>query len=64
MDNKRYFSFNLTKTKIINFFKNGTEIEKILYKIYANNLSKVIAISKKHLKEEIINSSHDIRKFW
>ena len=49
----------------INFFKNGTEIEKILYKTYVNKLSKVKALSKKlHLKKEIINSSHDMRKFW
>ena len=66
MDNKRYFSFNLTKTKIMyQFFKNGAEIKKILYKIYANKLSKVIALSKKlYLKQEIINSSHDMCKFW
>ena len=68
MDNKRYFinSFNSTQTKIIyRFFKNGTEIEKILFKTYANKLSKVKALSKKlYLKQEIVNSSHDMRKFW
>ena len=36
-----------------------------MYKTYANKLSKVKALSKKlYLKQEIINSSHDIRKFW
>ena len=30
----------------INFFKNGTEIEKILHKTYANKLSKVKALLK------------------
>ena len=67
MDNKWYFSFNSTQTKIIHiiFLKNGTEIEKILYKTYANKLSKVKALSKKlYLKQEIVNSSHDMRKFW
>ena len=66
MDNKRYFNFNSTQTKIIyKFFKNGTELEKILYKIYANKLSKVKALSKKlYLKQEIVNFSHDMRKFW
>ena len=49
----------------INFFKNDTEIKKILYKTYANKLSKVKALSKKlYLKQEIINCSHDMRKFW
>ena len=49
----------------INFLKNGTEIEKILYKTYANKLTKVKALSKKvYLKQEIVNSSHDMRKFW
>ena len=49
----------------INFFKNTTEIEKILYKPYANKLTKVKALSKKlYLKQEIVNSSHDMRKFW
>ena len=63
MDNKRYFSFNSTQTKIIyKFFLDGTEIEKILYKTYANKLSKVKALSKKlYLKQEIVNSSHDMR---
>ena len=55
MDNKRYLSFNLMQTKIIyNFFLNGTEIEKILYKTF---------IKKLCLKQEIINSSHDMCKF-
>ena len=65
MDNKRYFSFNSTQTKIIyKFFLHGTEIEKILYKTYANKLSKVKALSKKlYLKQEIVNSSHNTRKF-
>ena len=41
MDNKRYFSFNSTKTKIIyKFFLNGTEIEKILYKTLPINCLK------------------------
>ena len=36
-----------------------------MYKTYANKLSKVKALSKKlYLKQEIINSSHDMRKFW
>ena len=49
----------------INFFLNVTEIEKILYKTYANKLSKVKTLSKKlYLEQEIINSSHDMRKFW
>ena len=40
----------------INIFLNGTEIKKILYKTYANKLSKVKALSKKlYLKQEIIN---------
>ena len=30
----------------INFLKNDTKIEKILYKTYANKLSKVKALSK------------------
>ena len=47
------------------FFKNGTEIEKILYKTYANKLSKIKALSKKlYLKQEIFNFSHDMCKFW
>ena len=66
MDNKRYFSFNSTQTKILyNFFLNGTKIEKILWKSYANKLSKIKALSKKlYLKQEVVNSSHDMRKFW
>ena len=49
----------------INFLKNGTEIEKILYKTYANKLSKVKALTKKlYLKQEVINYSHNMRKFW
>ena len=36
-----------------------------MYKTYANKLSKVKALSKKlYLKQEIINSSHDMHKFW
>ena len=36
-----------------------------MYKTYANKLSKVKALSKKlYLKQEIVNSSHDMRKFW
>ena len=36
-----------------------------MYKTYANKLSNVKALSKKlYLKQEIINSSHDMRKFW
>ena len=36
-----------------------------MYKTYANKLSKVKALSKKlYLKQEIVNSSDDMRKFW
>ena len=36
-----------------------------MYKTYANKLSKVKALSKKlYLKQEIVNSSHDMHKFW
>ena len=36
-----------------------------MYKTYANKLSKLKALSKKlYLKQEIINSSHDMGKFW
>ena len=35
-----------------------------MYKTYANKLTKVKALSKKlYLKKEIVNSSHDMRKF-
>ena len=35
-----------------------------MYKTYANKLFKVKALSKKlYLKQKIINSSHDMRKF-
>ena len=44
------------------FLKIGTEIKKILYKTYANKLSKVKALLKKLYL--IVNSSHDMRKFW
>ena len=40
MDNKRYLSFNSMQTKIIyNFFLNGTEIEKILYKTFIKSFA-------------------------
>ena len=49
----------------MNVLKSGTKIENILYKTYANKLSKVKALSKKlYLKQEIINSCHDMSKFW
>ena len=51
MGNKKYFSFNSTQTKIINrFLKNLNK--------------KKYTKSKFYLKQEIIQSSHDMRKFW
>ena len=45
--------------------KSGSEFEKWLYKIYANKLTKVKRLSKKlFLQQEIVNSRHDMRKFW
>ena len=36
-----------------------------MYKTYANKLTKVKALSKQlYLKQKIVNSSHDMRKFW
>ena len=38
----------------IHFFLNGTELEKILYKTYANKLSKVKALSNKRLPTPVM----------
>ena len=36
-----------------------------MYKTFANKLTRVKALLKKlYLKQEIVNSSHDMRKFW
>ena len=46
-------------------YKSGSEFEKWLYKIYANKLTDVKRLSKKlFLQQEIVNSRHDMRKFW
>ena len=46
-------------------YKSGSEFEKWLYKIYANKLTKAKRLSKKlFLQQEIVNSRHDMRKFW
>ena len=59
-----FFNARCKQKLYINCFKNGTKIEKIFYKTYANKLSKVKALSKKlYLKQEIINSNHDMRTF-
>ena len=49
----------------INCYKNGSDAQKILYKIYSNKLTKIKTFAKKlYLQTEIVNSSQDMRKFW
>ena len=44
------------KKLYINFFKNCIEIEKILHKIYANKLSKVITLLKNFIENKRLST--------
>ena len=64
--NKRILVSIRKKQKLyVNFYRSGTDAQKLLYKTYANKLTKIKRLSKKlHLHQEIVNSRHDMRKFW
>ena len=49
----------------ISHYLHGSELQKCFYKTYANNLTKIIRLSKKlELRSQILNSRHDNKKFW
>ena len=60
-----YTSIRRKQKLYVSHFLNGSEVHKRFYKTYANKLTKIKTLAKKlYFQNEIVNSRHDMRKFW